>query len=300
MSASISVTPETRIAIIGAEGQLGRQFASHTPGILFPLNRTKADLLNPSALSQALKEIRPELIINCAAYNLVDKAESEPEPCLQVNTLGVFHLARIAKEIGATLVHFTTDHLFGATPRLDAFGKPIPWVETDLPSPIGVYSASKAAGENLLLGSGASAYIIRTCGLYGVPGLGGKGTNFVEAILRAVANKRPLRVVCDQYCTPTSAATLQPAVLQVLKHFPPGIYHLTDQGSMTWCELARTICEMQGLHVEVTPIGTHEWPAAAKRPYFSVLGSIHHNHPDYPKLAPWRESLRAYLANRPA
>jgi len=299
MSAPFSISSQTRIAIIGAEGQLGRQFATATPGILFPLNRQKADLLQPATLLQTLEEIKPDLIINCAAYNLVDKAESEPEPCLQINTTGVFHLARISKQLGATLVHFTTDHLFGASPKLDKMGNPVPWVETDAPSPIGVYSASKAAGEDLAIGSGASVYIIRTCGLYGIPGTGGKGTNFIEAILRAVANKRQLRVVCDQYCTPTSVTTLQPAVLELLAHYPPGIYHLTDQGSVTWCEFARAIVETAGLGVEVTPIGTHEWPAAAKRPFFSVLGSVHRGQPHYPKLAPWQESLKQYLANRP-
>lgn len=300
MSAPFSLSAQTRVAIIGAEGQLGREFAAFGKGKWFPFSRKQADLLNPLTLNQLLTDLQPHLVLNCAAYNLVDKAESDPIPCMLVNSMGVFHLARACRDVGATLVHFSTDHLFGAEPKKDNHLVPTPWVETDLPAPPSVYAASKAAGETFALASGAKVYIIRTCGLYGVPGQGGKGTNFVEAILRAVANQKPLRVVNDQFCTPTSVSNLQKGTLQLIENFPPGIYHLTDQGYASWWEFAREIVDLERLGVEVTPIPSKDWPAAAKRPFFSVLGSIHRENSRFPQMAHWKHSLKEYLEKRKA
>ena len=305
MSASISLfnSPEVtspKIAILGAHGQLGRQFQSLNLPNLIPLGRSEADLTHPDALAERLEQLAPDLVINCGAYNLVDKAETETTACTAANTIGVMNLAQICKKIKATFVTYSTDHVFCATPKTEQNGKPIPWTEIDLPSPKSLYGASKTSGEFLAMASGEKTYVIRTCGLFGIPGPGGKGGNFVEAILRAVANGRALRVVADQVCTPTSVTSLVEATMTLLRHFPAGLYHLTDQGACSWQEFASEIVAQAGLGVEVTPISTADWPAAAKRPAYSVLGSIHSTDPLFPKLRPWQESLREYLANRPS
>ncbi len=302
MSSSISyflsqkATP--KIALLGAHGQLGRCFIAHGLANLVALSRDDADLTQPQKLAEKLEALAPDLVINCGAYNLVDKAETDCGPCADVNTLGVMHLAQICKKIGATLVTYSTDHVFGGPPKWDTPETPIPWRETDCPQPISVYGASKTAGEYLALACWEKSYVIRTCGLYGIPGPGGKGGNFVEAILRAVAQGKPLRVVADQVCTPTSVISLVGATLELLQHFGPGLYHLTDQGFCTWHEFAQWIVKEAGLAVEVSPLNSADWPAAAKRPNYSVLGSIHSANPLFPKLKPWRESLKDYMKQR--
>lgn len=303
MSASISLfhSPQThspKIAILGAQGQLGRQFQSLNLSNLTALGRNDADLTQPQALAERLGQLAPDLVINCGAYNLVDKAETETVPCTAANTIGVMNLAQICKKLNATFVTYSTDHVFCGPPKTGQNGQPIPWTETDLPTPQSIYGASKASGEFLARASWEKTYVIRTCGLFGTPGPGGKGGNFVEAILRAVANGRPLRVVADQICTPTSVESLVGATISLLRHFPVGLYHLTDQGACSWQEFASAIVKEADLGVEVTPISTADWPAAAKRPVYSVLGSIYEKDPNFPKLRPWRESLREYLAKR--
>ncbi len=302
MSSSISLflsqKANPKVALLGAQGQLGRCFSAHNIANLVAFPREEADLTQPHKLTAKLEALAPDLVINCGAYNWVDKAETDWDACAAVNTLGVLQLAQTCKNIGATLVTYSTDHVFGAPARRDGLGAPIPWLETDPPQPNSVYGASKTAGEYFAMASWEKCYVIRTCGLYGVPSPGGKGGNFVEAILRAVAQGKPLRVVADQICTPTSVMNLVAATLQLVKHFGSGIYHLTDQGGCSWHEFANQIVQEAGLAVEVTPLTTAEWPAAAKRPSYSVLGSIHSANPDYPKLRPWQDSLKDYLKQR--
>ncbi len=302
MSASIplflSQKANPQIALLGAQGQLGQCFMSLGLPNLVAFSREDADLTQPQKLSKKFKDLAPDLVINCGAYNLVDKAETDYGPCTEVNALGVMHLAQICKEIGAPLVTYSTDHVFGGPAKRDSLGSPIPWVETDIPCPISVYGASKFAGECLAKASWEKCYLIRTCGLYGISGPGGKGGNFVEAILRAVSLGKPLRVVADQICTPTSVKNLARATLQLLGHFGPGTYHLTDQGSSTWHAFAQRIIQEAGLMVEVTPLTSADWPAAAKRPAFSVLGSIHSGNPQFPRQIPWQDSLGDYIKQR--
>ena len=140
----------------------------------------------------------PDVVVNCAAYNFVDKAESEPDAAFAVNAWGVRDLARVCRDLDCVLVHFSTDYVFG----LDS-GRARPYAETDAPGPVSVYGLSKLAGEYLVRALCPRHFVIRTCGLYGVWGSGGKGGNFVETMLRVAGQGKPLRVVDDQICTPS-------------------------------------------------------------------------------------------------
>src|SRR5262249_53174380 len=162
----------------------------------------------PDLLRATLDEHRPHVVVNCAAYNLVDKSESEPDVAFTVNAFGPRLLAKLCAEREATLVHFSTDHVFGVDSA-----RTTPWTEADAPGPVSVYGASKLAGEHFVRAICSKHVVIRTCGLYGVWGSGGKGTNFVETMLRLAGQGKPLRVVADQRCTPTYTVDLAEAVV---------------------------------------------------------------------------------------
>ena len=211
-----------KYALLGAGGQLGRDLQSRLPGEVVAWTREQADLTRPAEMRAALETLRPDGVVNCAAYNLVDRAESDPAAAFAVNAWGVRDLALICRDLGCLLVHFSTDYVFG----LDETRRD-PWTETDAAGPVNVYGLSKLCGEYLVRANCPRHFVIRTCGLYGVWGVGGKGGNFVETMLRRAAEGKPLRVVYDQTCTPTYTADLAAATAAALTATDRyGLYHL--------------------------------------------------------------------------
>jgi dTDP-4-dehydrorhamnose reductase len=273
--------------ILGAAGQLGRDLAPRMPGEVVALSHAQADLTQPDRLRAVLTDLRPDLVVNCAAYNLVDRAETEPDAAFAVNAWGVRTLATICRDLDCTVVHFSTDYVFG----LDD-SRTSPYQETDAPGPLSVYSLSKLAGEYFVRAICPKHFIIRTCGLYGVHGRGGKGTNFVETMLRLAQQGKPIRVVNDQVLTPSYSVDVAEATIQLVTTGCHGLYHRTNSDVCTWHEFARAIFELAGVKADLTPIASQEYGAMARRPAYSVLGSR------LPPLRPWRAALAAYLAER--
>jgi dTDP-4-dehydrorhamnose reductase len=257
------------------------------------LARERADLTRPETLRATLAELRPEVVVNCAAYNLVDKAESEPAAAFATNAWGVRELAMLCRDLGVTLVHFSSDYVFG----LDA-DRRTPYQEADAPGPVSVYGLSKLAGEYLARALCPRHIIIRTCGLYGVWGSGGKGGNFVETMLRLAGQGKPLRVVADQVCTPSYAVDVATASAALIQTGNYGQYHLTNGGACSWYEFARTIFELAGVRADLTPITSEEFGAKARRPRYSVLASEAYERLGLPQPRPWQEALAAYLNER--
>jgi dTDP-4-dehydrorhamnose reductase len=285
-----------RYAVLGAAGQLGRDLCPRLPGEVIPLSRTgtpAVDLARPGSLRTIFDEVRPDVVINCAAYNFVDRAESEPQEAFAVNGWGVRELARLCRERDCLLVHFSTDYVFG----LDATRKQ-PWTERDAPGPVSVYGLSKLAGEYLVRSTCPRHMVIRTCGLYGVWGSGGKGGNFVETMLRVAGQGKPLRVVNDQICTPSYTVDVAETTLALLNSGQSGLYHVTNSGSCSWYELARTIFELSDTQANLTPIPSNEYPAPARRPSYSVLDHAALRALAIPSPRSWREALAAYLRER--
>jgi dTDP-4-dehydrorhamnose reductase len=281
-----------RYAVLGAAGQLGRDLCPRLTGNVIPLTRERADLTRPQTLRAALEEVRPDVVVNCAAYNFVDRAEAESEAAFAANAWGVRELARLCGERDWALVHFSTDYVFG----LDA-ARRTPWAESDAPGPVSVYGLSKLAGEYLVRSLCPRHFVVRTCGLYGVWGSGGKGGNFVETMLRLAGQGKPLRVVGDQTCSPSYTLDVAEATATLLKSCQPGLYHLTNAGSCSWYEFARTIFELEGLCPDLVPITSREYGAAACRPAYSVLANTAWVACGLPALRPWRAALAAYLGN---
>jgi dTDP-4-dehydrorhamnose reductase len=285
-----------RYAVLGSAGQLGRDLCPRLPGEVIPLSRNASpsvDLARPESLRLIFDDVRPDVVINCAAYNFVDRAESEPSDAFAVNAWGVRELARLCRERDCLLVHFSTDYVFG----LDE-GRRQPWSENDAPGPVSVYGLSKLAGEYLVRASCPRHFVIRTCGLYGVWGSGGKGGNFVETMLRVAGQGKPLRVVSDQICTPSYTVDVAETTLALLRADHSGLYHVTNSGSCTWHELARTIFELSGVPASLTPIPSSEYPTPARRPRYSVLDHAGLRALGIPSPRPWREALADYLRER--
>jgi dTDP-4-dehydrorhamnose reductase len=282
-----------KYAVLGAAGQLGRDLTPRLSGEVVSLDRTRADLIRPDTLRETLTALRPDVVINCAAYNFVDKAESEPETAFAVNAWGVRALAQVCRDLDCTLVHFSSDYVFG----LDA-DHTTPWQTTDAPGPVSVYGLSKLAGEYCVRAICPKHFVIRTCGLYGVWGSGGKGGNFVETMLRVAGQGKPLRVVNDQICTPSYTVDVAAATVALMATGRHGLYHVTNARSCSWYELAHTVFELSGTPADLTPIPSREYPTPARRPGYSVLSLEAIEAAGVAVPRPWREAVAAYLLER--
>ena len=287
-----------RIALIGAMGQLGGdllprlQAAGHD---VRSLGHADIEITNAENSAAVLEPLQPDLVINTAAYNLVDKAEDEPDAAMAVNGLGPQLLARLAEKHGWRLMHISTDYVFGDVVR----PTPTPFVESDLAIPSGRYGLSKLTGEKFVQANCSQHFVVRTCGLYGIAALRGAGKgNFVETMLRLGRDRKQLRVVNDQLCTPTSTADLADSLVKLITTDAFGLYHATNSGSMTWCEFAREIFRLAKLDVEVIPITTAEFGSKAKRPNYSVLDCSKIESVIGRKLPDWRDALARYLVSR--
>jgi dTDP-4-dehydrorhamnose reductase len=282
-----------KVAVLGAAGQLGRDLCPRLSGNVVPLDRSRADLTQPDQLKATLADLRPDVVVNCAAYNFVDKAESEPDAAFAVNCWGVRALARACHDLDAVLVHFSTDYVFG----LDA-NRQTSLATTDAPGPVSVYGLSKLGGEYAVRAECPKHFVIRTCGLYGVWGSGGKGGNFVETMLRLAGQGKPLRVVDDQHCTPSYTADVAETAVDLLRSEKFGLYHVTNAGATTWFELAVSAVELAGLKADVTPIPSSGYPTPARRPAYSVLSPDGLSAAGVAEPRPWREALAVYMQER--
>ncbi len=282
-----------RVAVLGAHGQLGRDLLPRLAGDAVPLTRAEVDLGRPETIAPGLTAARADVLVNCAAYNFVDKAEAEPDAAFAVNAWGVRALAAACKAAGVKLVHVSTDYVFG----LDA-ARTTPVAEGDAPGPVSVYGLSKLSGEYVARAADPGNLVVRTCGLYGVWGSGGKGGNFVETMLRVAGQGRPLRVVNDQHCTPSYTADVADAIAGLVRGGASGLYHAVNAGACTWYEFAAEIFRRTGVSADLTPITSAEFAAPARRPGYSVLscGKLAAAGVATPRA--WPDALAAYLAER--
>ncbi|HUF56329.1 MAG TPA: dTDP-4-dehydrorhamnose reductase [Thermohalobaculum sp.] len=287
------------VLIAGAGGQLGRQLAARAAAAGLstrPLARGDLDVTDRHAVLDAVEATAPRVVLNAAACTAVDRAESEPEAAHAVNRDGAAHLAEAAARLGAALVHVSTDYVFDGS-------KPGAWTEDDPTAPLGVYGASKLAGEEAVRARMAEHVILRTAWVYDR-----SGRNFLTTMLRVGAERECLRVVDDQHGTPTWAADLAGAMLTLARRFmdgamPPdgtGTFHCTNAGSTTWCGFARAIFELAAPQLDRVPtveaIATADYPTPARRPANSVLDCTRLERVHGLRLRGWEEALREALA----
>jgi dTDP-4-dehydrorhamnose reductase len=282
------------VAITGGYGQLGTALQRVLGERCVPLSRTDCDLLHFEEAERSLDEIQPRAIVNCAAYNFVDKAEAEREPAFALNSKAPGRLVEFCERRGIVLVHISTDYVFGRDNLGDEISRR-PFDEETVPLPDSIYGTSKLAGEKLVRERCAKHFVLRTCGLYGNRLSQGKG-NFVETMLRLGAERDEVKVVNDQLCTPTSAADLAEAIAEVLETDEYGLYHATNSGETTWFDFAREIFRLKKMNVQVEPISSEQFGAAAPRPSYSVLDCHKLTRMLGRELPPWEEALVRYLS----
>ena len=279
-----------RIAIVGAAGQLGTALQACLRGEIVPLTHAEIEITDSRRVDTALAAARPDCVINCAAYNFVDRAEDEPDAAFAVNAEGPRNLARWCAAANAVLVHVSTDYVFGSD-----IDRILPYSEHDVPGPQSVYAASKLEGEQFVRADLKRYFIVRTCGLYGSASSEGKG-NFVKTMLRLAKERKELSIVDDQHCTPSYAVDVAAAIARLIETDHYGLYHATNVGATTWYKFARQIFHLAKIDIKVRPISSSEYPQKAKRPSYSVL--------DCGKLAAviggplpaWQDALGRYLA----
>ncbi len=281
-----------RIAVIGADGQLGTDLVKVLPAQdVVPLYYPAFDVTRPGPARERLAEIGPEVVINTAAFHRVDECEDNPEAAFAVNAVAVRSLALICRDLGAALVHFSTDYVFdGAKGR--------PYVEEDAPNPLMVYGVSKLAGELLLKDTLDRHFLIRTCGLYGEAGCLEKGGHFVDMVLRREAQGLPLRIVSDQRVTPTSTVELARGVAELIRTERYGLYHMTNEGECSWHEFALAIFEIVGKSPRIEAVDSSAYGSKARRPLYSVLENRRAKAEGLSPFSPWRDALRDYLARK--
>jgi dTDP-4-dehydrorhamnose reductase len=283
-----------KVLVIGANGQLGTDLLKvfrASGDTVVPFTHAQLDVCSEEAISNALAESKPEVVVSTAAFHRVDDCETKAALAFQVNGIGAMNLARACTGSGATLVHYSTDYVFGGYPR------DTPYAETDLPAPLSVYGASKALGEHLIAAYTDRYFVLRTCGLYGLAGSSGKGGNFVETMLKKANAGEVIRVVDDQILTPTYTADLAEATRKLLRTTKFGLYHVSSEGQCSWYEFTRYIFECAGIDAKLLPIRTADFFSPVKRPAYSVLskaklGSVSGSMPS------WKDALPRYLEDR--
>lgn len=282
-----------KILVTGAAGQLGKEICRLLGPRALPIDVANLDLTNAPAVADAMAQLEPQAVINCAAYTAVDQAELEPKPCRAVNVAAVEHLAQACQLLQCPLVQISTDYVF-----CGPAGSMQPHGEDDLAEPQGVYAQTKYEGE-LAAARWEKHLIVRTCGLYARPSHE-EARNFVKTILRFARSRPTLRVVSDQHCTPTYVPHLARAIAFMVDQttsgsVPWGTYHVTNQGATTWFDFAQEIVRRAGLAVEIVPISTAEYGAAAPRPAYSVLDTKKYHRLGGPAMPEWREGLAEYF-----
>ena len=285
------------ILLIGKNGQVGWELRRTLAplGQVLAVDYPEIDLTDAAAARRIVLENKPTVVINAAAYTAVDKAESEPRIAQQINGIAPGVLAEAAKQVDALMVHYSTDYVFDGT-------KKTPYVETDPPNPVSVYGQTKLEGDQVVRAAGCNHLIFRLCWVYGA-----RGQNFLLTMQRLARERESLRVVADQFGSPTWSRLIAEATTQTLQHVLTvgdatafkGTYHLAAGGSASWHEFASRIVELMSEAErrcrEVTAIATTDYPTPAKRPAYSVLDCGKLKKTYGIQLPDWKECLRLVL-----
>jgi dTDP-4-dehydrorhamnose reductase len=275
-----------KILLTGPTGQVGWELAPQLAklGEVVAPDRTALDLADADAIRARVRDLKPDVIVNAAAYTAVDRAESEPDRAAAINGTAPGVLAEEAKRVGALLVHYSTDYVFDGT-------KAAPYTEDDAPRPLSVYGRTKLEGERAIQASGCRHLILRTSWVYS-----GRGHNFLLTMLRLGAERPELRVVDDQRGAPTWARDIAAATVELLANPPGGLFHLTAGGETTWHGFACEIMRKAGLTPVVHRIRSDEYRTAARRPANSVLDNARLRAAAGIVMPAWAESLAKCLA----
>lgn len=281
-----------KVLVIGKNGQMGQELlhrASEFGVEVVGTTREECDVTNIQQVREVLERVRPEVVINTSAYNLVTEAEKDPGRALALNTVAPFQLAQVCVEKSIRFVTVSTDYVFDGE-------KGKPYIETDQPNPVQLYGISKLAGELAVRNVDPTALIIRTSAVYGGPtGSREKKGNFVLYILKEIQEKSELEVSSEQVISPTFAGHLAAGVYQLLqKQAAGGVYHVVNEGESSWAQLAQEVVKVRGAKLVIKPVDRGGKSGSMKRPTYSVLANTKAKALGV-VLPPWQEGVRAYI-----
>lgn len=279
-----------KIIVTGAKGQLGSQLINIIKKRYFEIGKIEViasdiDISNKNEVLNYINEIKPDIIINCAAYTNVNACEENIELAFKVNSLGPRNISIAAEKVGAKLIHISTDYVFPGDSK-------VPYKEYDIPSPINVYGNTKLMGEKYVESFCSRYFIIRTSWLYGY-----NGDNFVKTIMQIAKQKGELKVVDDQVGNPTNVEDLSYHILKIALTEEYGIYHCTGNGMCSWYEFACNILKLSGINCIITPINSDDTYKLAKRPSFSCLDNMMLRCTVGDEMRIWQEALEEFISN---
>jgi|BEDMetMinimDraft_2_1075160.scaffolds.fasta_scaffold02552_4 dTDP-4-dehydrorhamnose reductase len=278
----------TRVLITGAAGQLGHDLKRLCPSAT-ALTHNELDIEDKAAVQETLVLGKFQVVFNCAAYHVLDKCELNPERAFAVNAKAAENLAIACTQVGAKLIHFSTNYVFDGQ-------KSTPYVETDTPNPLSVYAKSKLEGEKRVMNANPTALVVRTAGLYGAAGNASKHGNFVQRLVKQVTNSGSARIVIDQIMTPTYTLDLARAVVAAVSENLQGLIHITNSGECSWFEFSTKILQLLTIKGKIEPVTTEELGGIVKRPKYSTLATLRAN--ELKAVLPlrhWEDALRDYL-----
>jgi len=284
-----------KVLIIGVKGQIGTDLHRALEDLeAIPLAHADIEITDMSSVRESFEKHRPDVVINTAAFVRVDDCEMEKDKAFLVNALGARNVAVAAQELGARLVHISTDYVFGGE------GEPhsTPYTEFDIAVPVNTYGRSKLAGEEFVRSLCLRHFIVRSSALFGVAGASGKGGNFVETMLRLANEQDELRVVEDQIFSPTYTKDLARKIAQLINTECYGIFHITNKGACSWYDFTQEILRLAKLKTPVVPIASDQYPQEARRPHYSVLDNYHLRLLGMDDLRPWQEALEDYMMSK--
>lgn len=284
-----------KVAVIGSNGQLGQDVCAAylaAQNEVVPLTHADVEIASLDSVRHALENVRPELVVNTAAFHNVDKCETQSMQAFTVNSLGARNVAQITDTLGAGLVHISTDYVFDGL-------KSSPYTEEDLAAPLNVYGNTKLAGEYFVRAANRRHFLVRVSGIYGHHPCRAKGgLNFVEMMLKLSKEQDEVRVVDDEFVSPTPTAQIARQLVVLTHTSDYGIYHASAEGSCSWMEFAAAIFELTKSRVRLEPARPGDFPAKAQRPKNSVLENRALKSKSLNVFTHWREGLENYLERR--
>jgi len=280
------------IVVIGSNGQLGsdvvRAFADQGDEVC-TLTHADIELSDLESVVTCLRSQEPDVVVNTAAMHHVENCEQQPIKAYAVNAIGARNLATVTRDLGVVLVHVSTDYVFDGK-------KGKPYVEDDAPLPLNVYGNSKLAGEYLVRTLNPKHFVLRTSALYGKHPCRAKGgQNFVDLMLRLARERGHVRVVDDEFVSPTATVDVARQILALSRCDAYGLYHATAEDSCSWYEFAREIFSLADVDVKLEVASSAEFPCKVPRPHYSVLENRELKAQGLSLFEPWQEGLRNYL-----
>jgi len=282
-----------KVAIIGSNGQLGtdlKEILSEEHDV-FGLNHADIEITDLDRVKNLLAIIKPDIVLNTAAYHVVPQCEQFPDKAFQINATGTLNIAKVCKDAGIKFLHYSTDYVFDGT-------KQKPYVEEDGCNPLNVYAATKLSGEYFALNYCDQSFVVRISGIYGKIPCRAKGGNFITTMIKLAKEKPEVMVVDDEILTPTPTYRIAKNTAELIKRDAYGLYHMTSEGQCSWYEFAKVIWDTLGLNTPLYPTSVKEFNAPVKRPFYSVLVNRNLNNINCNYMKDWKLDLQDFLRNK--